>query len=123
MLMYGSTMFMTKVVERGTRSAQLWATAGVHEETETLAAGMATGGIVASWFGELVEQPVEALIEDAARVSHGAEGLLLLPYFAGERTPIFDPHARGTLLGLTLSHGRPQLMRCSRESLSECGTT
>ena len=49
---------------------------------------------------------------DADRpVPAGAEGLLVLPYFAGERTPIFDPHARGLLLGLTLSHGRAEIMR------------
>ncbi|MEX0624928.1 MAG: FGGY family carbohydrate kinase [Chloroflexota bacterium] len=118
MLMYGSTMFLTKVVERGTRSPRLWATAGVHEGTETLAAGMATGGIVASWFGELVGERLETLMAEAAAVQPGAEGLLLLPYFAGERTPIFDPHARGTLLGLTLSHGRSQIMRAMLEGVA-----
>jgi xylulokinase len=118
MLMYGSTMFLTKVVEPGTRSERLWATAGVRAGTETLAAGMATGGIVASWFGDLVGQPLDGLMEDAAAVVPGAEGLLLLPYLAGERTPIFDPDARGTLLGLTLSHGRPQLMRALLEGVA-----
>jgi xylulokinase len=118
MLMYGSTMFLTKVVARGTRSKRLWATAGVRVGTETLAAGMATGGIVASWFGALVGQPLDGLMEDAAAVVPGAEGLLLLPYFAGERTPIFDPDARGTLLGLTLTHGRPQLMRALLEGVA-----
>ena len=118
MLMYGSTMFLTKVVERGTRSPHLWATAGVHQGTETLAAGMATGGMVTSWFGELLGEPLEALMAEAAGVKPGADGLLVLPYFAGERTPIFDPHARGTLLGLTLSHGRPQLMRAVLEGVA-----
>ncbi len=118
MLMYGSTMFLTKVVERGTRSPRLWATAGVHQGTETLAAGMATGGIVASWFGELVGQPLDSLMAEAAAVPPGAEGLLVLPYFAGERTPIFDPHARGLLLGLTLSHGRAEIMRAILEAVA-----
>ena len=68
--------------------------------------------------GELVAQPVETLMASAADVPPGAEGLLLLPYFAGERTPIFDPRARGTLLGLTLSHGRPQIMRAILEGVA-----
>jgi xylulokinase len=118
MLMYGSTMFLTKVVERGTRSPRLWATAGVHEGTETLAAGMATGGMVASWFGELVGEPLEMLMAEAASVRPGAEGLLVLPYLAGERTPIFDPHARGAVLGLTLSHGRAEIMRAMLEGVA-----
>lgn len=118
MLMYGSTMFLTKVVAPGSRSPLLWATAGVHEGTETLAAGMATGGIVASWFSELVGQPMDTLLAEAERVSPGADGLLLLPYFAGERTPIFDPLARGTLLGMTLSHGRAHVMRAFLEGVA-----
>jgi len=118
MLMYGSTMFLTKVVQRGTRSGRLWATAGIRKGTETLAAGMATGGIVASWLGELVGEPLERLMASAAAVPPGSEGLLLLPYFAGERTPIFDPHARGTLFGLTVSHGRSQVMRAFLEGVA-----
>jgi xylulokinase len=118
MLMYGSTMFLTKVVGRGTRSPRLWATAGVHQGTETLAAGMATGGIVATRFGDLVGEPLETLNEAAAAVPAGAGGLLVLPYFAGERTPIFDPHARGLLLGLTLSHGRAEIMRAILEAVA-----
>jgi xylulokinase len=39
-----------------------------------------------------------------------------LPYFAGERTPIFDPHARGVICGLTLSHGRGHLYRALLEA-------
>lgn len=118
MLMYGSTMFLTKVVERGTRSSRLWATAGVRRGTETLAAGMATGGIVASWLGDLLGQPLDSLMTGAAAAAPGADGLLLLPYFAGERTPIFDPHARGTLFGLTLSHGRAEIMRAFLEGVA-----
>ncbi|MBA3687538.1 MAG: FGGY-family carbohydrate kinase [Chloroflexi bacterium] len=118
MLMYGSTMFLTKVVERGARSTKLWATAGVHEGTETLAAGMATGGIVATWFGKVAGQPLETLIAEAAKVTPGADGLLMLPYLAGERTPIFDPHARGLLIGLTLSHGRAEMMRAMLEGVA-----
>jgi xylulokinase len=37
-------------------------------------------------------------------VPPGAEGLILLPYFLGEKTPIHDPCARGTLVGLGLHH-------------------
>jgi len=36
---------------------------------------------------------------------------VVLPYFAGERTPLFDPAARGVVCGLTLAHGRGHLYR------------
>ncbi|OEV22891.1 hypothetical protein AN219_26690, partial [Streptomyces nanshensis] len=46
----------------------------------------------------------------------GANGLLMLPYFAGERTPVMDPYARGVLAGLTLSHTRGDLYRAALEA-------
>jgi xylulokinase len=79
---------------------------------------MATGGMVAAWLSELTGQPLDALLDEADRVPAGAGGLLLLPYFAGERTPIFDPQARGTLMGLTISHGRADLMRAFLEGVA-----
>lgn len=118
MVMYGSTLFITKVVARGTRSPKLWATAGVHSGTETLAAGMATGGMVASWFSGLVGTDIDRLVSEAVDVPAGSAGLLALPYFAGERTPIFDPLARGTVLGLTMAHGRGHIMKALLEAVA-----
>lgn len=51
----------------------------------------------------------------AAQAPAGAKGLVYLPYLAGERTPIWDPHARGVLFGLTLSHGRAEIFRAVLE--------
>jgi xylulokinase len=42
----------------------------------------------------------------------------MLPYFAGERTPIFDPRARGAWAGLTLSHGPGHLYRSALEGVA-----
>ena len=48
----------------------------------------------------------------------------MLPYFAGERTPIKDPDARGVVAGLTLSHGAGDLYRAALEATaSACATT
>jgi xylulokinase len=43
---------------------------------------------------------------------------VLLPYFAGERTPIQDPGARGAVLGLTLQHTRAHLFRAVLEGVA-----
>jgi xylulokinase len=46
----------------------------------------------------------------AAATPAGADGLVLLPYFLGEKTPLHDPHARGTLIGLGLHHRLAHVM-------------
>ncbi|MDE0046271.1 MAG: FGGY-family carbohydrate kinase, partial [bacterium] len=43
---------------------------------------------------------------------------LLLPYFLGEKTPLNDPHARGTLTGLGLHHGLAHVWRAALESVA-----
>lgn len=48
----------------------------------------------------------------------GSDGLLVLPYFAGERTPIFDAQARGVVAGLTLRHRRGHLFRAAYEGIA-----
>jgi xylulokinase len=57
----------------------------------------------------------DELFEAAGRVPAGAGGLVLLPYLAGERAPVFDEHARGVLFGLTLAHGPEHMARAALE--------
>lgn len=119
MVMYGSTMFFVQVLDELRAHPALWTTTGVERGTYTLAAGMATSGSLTSWLQELVGGvPFGQLAEEAAATPPGAEGLVLLPYFAGERTPIFDPHARGVIAGLTLRHHRGHLFRAVYEGIA-----
>src|SRR5205085_9231743 len=55
--------------------------------------------------------PYFLLTGEAALAGPGAEGLFFLPYMTGERTPHFDPDAKGAWVGLTVRHGRPHLIR------------
>jgi xylulokinase len=55
--------------------------------------------------------PYYFLTDEAALVGPGAEGLFFLPYLTGERTPHFDPEAKGAWVGLTLRHGRAHMIR------------
>jgi len=55
------------------------------------------------------------LFNAAAGVAPGADGLVFLPYLAGERAPVFDEEARGVLFGLTLVHGPEHLARAALE--------
>jgi xylulokinase len=117
MVMYGSTMFLLQTVAAPAVHTGLWATVGRTPGTFCSAAGMSTSGLVTSWFAELTGEPFATLISEAREVTAGSEGLLLLPYFAGERTPIFDPQARGAWVGLSLRHGRGHLYRSVLEAI------
>lgn len=118
MLMYGTTMFLVHTVPEPLTSEALWGTVGALPGTRNLAGGMATSGAITGWLRELFGSPdYGELLELAARSGIGANGLLMLPYFAGERTPIMDPHARGVIAGLTLSHTRGDLYRAALEAI------
>jgi xylulokinase len=58
---------------------------------------------------------MDELFAAAARVPMGADGLVFLPYLAGERAPIFDDAARGAFVGLTVAHGAEHLARAVLE--------
>jgi xylulokinase len=116
MVMYGTTMFLIEVLARRRAAPGLWGTVGVEPGTYDLAAGMATSGAVTAWLRDLTGGSYAELTEEARAVGPGAGGLLMLPYFAGERTPLFDPDARGLVLGLTLRHGRGHLYRAALEA-------
>jgi xylulokinase len=117
MLMYGSTMFFVQVATATEPHPVLWSTEGAEPGTRSLAAGMSTSGSLTEWLRHLAGDPDwRRLLAQAAASPAGARGLLMLPYFAGERTPIHDPLARGVIAGLTLSHGAGDLLRASYEA-------
>jgi xylulokinase len=82
---------------------------------------MAASGSVLKWLAREVmggTADYAALDHAAAAVPPAADGLVLLPYFLGEKTPLHDPHARGTLIGLGLHHGRAHLWRAALEAVA-----
>jgi ribulokinase len=52
---------------------------------------------------------------EAEKIPPGCEGLILLPYFLGERTPIWDPYTRGLLFGLSFNHTKGHIIRAIME--------
>jgi xylulokinase len=87
---------------------------------------MACSGAVLNWVvrelaggvGMAGEAPHAHLDRLAAGLPPGAEGLLMLPYFLGEKTPIHDPYARGTLVGLGLHHTIGHIWRAALEAVA-----
>ncbi len=81
---------------------------------------MAASGSVIKWFRQHFagDADYESLDEEGSGVSCGSDGLIVLPYFLGEKTPIHDPLARGVLFGLTLGHTRGHVYRAILEGIS-----
>jgi len=124
MIMYGSTTFFILVLEAPQPDPRVWTVAGAFEPQYALAAGMATTGSLTRWFRDEFAKDLDegsaypALFNAAKDVPPGGNGLLVLPYFSGERTPINDPKARGVIAGLTLSHTREDIFRAVLESVA-----
>jgi xylulokinase len=117
MVMYGTTALTMEIVGEPLPSSNLWSTAGPFSGTSVLAGGMATSGALTEWVKKVADgKPFSELSEEASRVPPGSEGLVVLPYFAGERNPISDPNARGVICGLTLRHSRGHLYRAMLEA-------
>jgi xylulokinase len=106
-----------------------WALNWLEPGTFAFVGGMATVGSLTRWFRdklaplELAEQKAHgrnayaAMADLLGNSPPGANGLVALPYFEGERTPIYDPNARGVLFGLTLKHSRADMYRALLESV------
>ncbi len=72
------------------------------------------------WFRDALSPGMEfgELVDPAAEVPAGSNGLLFLPYLTGERSPHSDPLARGAFVGLTVAHDRRHLTRAVLEGVA-----
>ena len=124
MLMLGSTAFMISLSDKPDSDKRLWSAPFLFPGMYALIGGMGASGSITKWFlREMrsdMEQSMKSLDrieEEAAMIKPGADGLLFLPYFCGERTPINDPAARGVFWGLTLHHTKDHLYRAVMEGI------
>jgi len=89
-----------------------------------------TSGVILRWFRDNFAEKereeakkknidvYDLLMSLAAESSLGAKELFFLPYFEGSGTPTFNRKARGVFLGLTLAHGKNEVLRSMLEGLS-----
>ncbi len=77
------------------------------------------------WLSGLLQEGKEAkanydsLDVVAAMAPAGARGILFLPYLLGERSPYWNPLARGAFIGLAMSHGRSEVIRAVLEGVAQ----
>jgi len=129
MVMYGTTFFIIQMVEKLVTSKSLWSSYFCIQGKPILAAGMSTSAALTRWYRDqfaAAERMVQSsggedayaqLTEQAAGIEPGSDGLVVLPYFSGERTPINDPDARGAIVGLTLRHTGAHVFRALLEGV------
>ncbi len=108
--------------------ARLWCYA-VDEKRWLVGGAINNGGIAFSWLKDAVNRAIpgdpgrpglsfDDLVAQAGQVEAGAEGLVCLPFFAGERSPHWNMNARAVLFGLTLRHDLRHIARALLEGVA-----
>ena len=81
-------------------------------------AAVQNAGLALEWTRTVLGVSWDEVYEEAFSVPPGAGGVTFLPYLSGERTPHFDPGARGAWTGLGLDHHRGHLLRAALEGVA-----
>lgn len=124
LLMYGSTIFIIEITPVRVPDARLWYAPWFFPGQHAALSGLATSGTLSHWFREQfgreldLSDAVVKLAGEAESSPPGANGLVMLPYFSGERTPIHDPSAKGVIFGLNLTHTRGDIYRALFEGIA-----
>ncbi len=125
---FGTDVCIDKLVTEPGISTTLTCFKGLY----SIGGSTATGASVTRWFRDNLAyfdedvksgpdfDPYKVLNEAALTVPAGCDGLIVLPYFSGERLPFFNPKARGALFGLTLNHSKEHIYRALMEGVAFC---
>ena len=130
MIQFGSSIYMILGTEGLVDDERLWREEFIVPGLCDISAGTNAAGSLTKWYRDTVfpdarqlEQnggpdAYQTMMEGVGEIPPGSCGLVTLPYFAGERTPINDPQAKGILFGLTLAHTRQHMYRSALESVA-----
>ena len=124
MMMYGSTMFFISITDTILSDERLWYAPWLFQGEHSLMGGLATSGTLTHWFKNNFAKDLQGddifikLAKEAEQSPPGSKGIIFLPYFSGERTPIHDTHAKGTFFGLDLTHNRSDMYRSIFEGIA-----
>ncbi len=120
-LITGSSHLQFGVTEQPCHVRGLWGTYkdSVYAGSYLLEGGQTSTGSIVAWMRRLAggTLDLDALNAKAAALPPGADGLLAIDHFQGNRTPHIDPLARGALIGLSLHHEIPHIFRAVLEGI------
>ena len=130
MIQFGSSIYMILGTEELIDDERLWREEFIVPGLCDISAGTNAAGSLTKWYRDTIFPDVlqlekdggpdayNTMMKDLDKIPAGSNGLITLPYFAGERTPINDPQAKGILFGLTLAHTRQHMYRSALESVA-----
>ena len=124
MMMYGSTIFIIEITAKRLTDPRLWHAPWLFAGQHAAMAGLATSGTLTHWFRDQFARDLPrdsafaTLTAEAMTSPPGAKGLICLPHFSGERTPLHDPLAKGAFFGLNLTHDRGDIYRAVLEGIA-----
>ena len=120
-LITGSSHLQLGIAERSVHVPGVWGTYMdcVYPGRPVIEGGQTSTGSVIAWFKRHFAEHVsiDTLNAMAAALPPGAEGLLAVDHFQGNRTPHTDPLARGAIMGLSLKHTPAHVYRALVESV------
>lgn len=126
MLQFGSSLFIYCCTDHLVEDNRVRGNSFTIPGRFSIAAGTNTAGTLTRWYRDNLyfdylkdgqDEAFTRMAEELGKIPPGSDGLITLPYFAGERTPINDPNARGMVIGLKLSHTRGHLYRSALEGI------
>lgn len=130
MFQFGSSLFFYYCSDRLVYDHRVHGANFTVPNTFSVSGGTNTAGTLTRWmrdvlyFDVLEEQtriggePYQIMMERIKNIPAGSNGLIVLPYFAGERCPINDPLAKGVIFGLTLDHTRDHIYHAALEGIA-----
>ncbi|NCD06709.1 MAG: carbohydrate kinase [Spirochaetia bacterium] len=125
-LQFGSSIYMILCTKELVDDQRLWREDFIIPNVSDISAGTNTAGSLINWYKDNIFKErqsdndfdlYETMIDDISHIELGSEGLITLPYFAGERTPINDPNARGLIFGLLLKHTKAHMYKSALEGI------
>lgn len=129
MVQIGSSIYLIGLCDRIVKDTRIWSGGFIIPNTFSVQGGTNNAGTLTRWyrdniFFDMLQQEnaggpnaYAAMLEGIDEIPPGSEGLITLPYFAGERTPKNDPKARGMLFGMSLRHTRKHMYRSALEAV------
>ena len=87
-------------------------------EGQLLGGWTSAGGLTLDWCADVLGEGTQDIWAVVGGLAPGAGGLLALPYFAGERSPVWDGLARGVVVGLTARTSKIELRRAFLDSVA-----
>ncbi|MBC5582497.1 FGGY-family carbohydrate kinase [Anaerofilum sp. BX8] len=129
MVQIGSSLYLIGLCDKLIKDSRVWSGGFLIPGTFSVQGGTNNAGTLTRWYRDNIffdkaekeeaggPNAYQAMLEGIEEIPPGSEGLITLPYFAGERTPINDPRARGLLFGLTLRHTRKHMYRSALEAV------